>query len=150
MLDQELVNIRDLEVGFVFHCFNLVPYLTDMQSILVSTFTSLKICTDPKKCPGKTYGIVKLRESPHHRSRELSEGQSERISIGHALISDLSILLEDEPIGNLDSKKGNMIFRILSHSNTESRQLVIIANYPEIAKCIGSFFQKKDGITQYN
>lgn len=110
MSDPEFANFRDLVIGFVFRRFNLAPRLTAIQNILLFTFASLRISIDPKKRARKPFEIMELHGHKHQRSRELSEGQSEEISITNTLISDNKILLEDKVIRVIDSRARIDIF----------------------------------------
>lgn len=147
---QKFDKFRDLKTEFVFRCFNLAPRLTAIQNVLLSNFASLRTGINPKKRARKPFEIVELHDHTRQRSRELSEGQFDRISTAHVLISDPTILLEDELIRGFDSKATTSIFQIVFHLNMKSRSLVTTVNNSEITKWVGSVFQIKDGITQYN
>lgn len=147
---QEFANLWDLEIGFVFQCFNLVPRLNAIQNVLLSTFASLRNGSDPKKRAREPFEIVKPHGLTHQIPREFSEGHLGRDSTTHASISGPATFLANEPIGNLDPITRNEILRMLFHLNMEARSLVITANNPEIAKYSGIVYQVKDRITQYN
>jgi putative ABC transport system ATP-binding protein len=91
-----------------------------------------------------------LKDRMRHRPGELSGGQSQRVSIARALINDPSILLADEPTGNLDSKTGFEILNIFMDLNKDGRTVVIVTHDPEIAKFADRIILVKDGTIQYN
>jgi putative ABC transport system ATP-binding protein len=148
--DKELTRLRGLEIGFVFQTFNLVSRLTALENVLLPTFANSQINDDPLKRAKKLLEILGLQNRMHHRPGELSGGQSQRVSIARALINDPSILLADEPTGNLDSKTGTEILRIFVDLKIEGRTIVIVTHDPEIARCADRVVLVKDGIIQYN
>ena len=149
MSDEELARLRGLEIGFVFQTFNLVPRLTAFENVLLPTFANSR-SIDPQKRAKELLSLMGLQDRMHHRPGELSGGQSQRVSIARALINDPSILLADEPTGNLDSKTGSEILRIFMDLNKEGRTVVIVTHDPEIAKYADRVVLVKDGIIQYN
>ena len=149
MSDEELARLRGLEIGFVFQTFNLVPRLTAFENVLLPTFANSR-SMDPQKRAKELLSLMGLQDRMHHRPGELSGGQSQRVSIARALINDPSILLADEPTGNLDSKTGSEILRIFMDLNKEGRTVVIVTHDPEIAKYADRVVLVKDGIIQYN
>lgn len=149
MSDEELARLRGLEIGFVFQTFNLVPRLTAFENVLLPTFANSR-SIDPQKRAKELLSLMGLQDRMHHRPGELSGGQSQRVSIARALINDPSILLADEPTGNLDSKTGSEILRIFMDLNSEGRTVVIVTHDPEIAKYADRVVLVKDGIIQYN
>lgn len=150
MSDQELARLRGLEIGFVFQTFNLVPRLTALENVLLPTFANSRINIDSERRARGLLKIMVLHNRMHHRPGELSGGQSQRVSIARALISDPLILLADEPTGNLDSRTGAEILRIFMDLNNEGRTIVIVTHDPEIAKYANRVILVKDGIIQYN
>jgi putative ABC transport system ATP-binding protein len=150
MSDEELAHLRGLEIGFVFQTFNLVPRLTAFENVLLPTFANSR-SPDPQKRAKELLKLMGLQDRMHHRPGELSGGQSQRVSIARALINDPSILLADEPTGNLDSKTGSEILQIFMELNNEGRTVVIVTHDPEIAKYADRVVLVKDGIIQqYN
>jgi putative ABC transport system ATP-binding protein len=149
MSDEELARLRGLEIGFVFQTFNLVSRLTAFENVLLPTFANSK-SKDPQKRAKELLNLMGLQNRMHHRPGELSGGQSQRVSIARALINDPSILLADEPTGNLDSKTGFEILRIFMDLNQEGRTVVIVTHDPEIAKFADRVVLVKDGVIQYN
>ncbi|HOW14467.1 ABC transporter ATP-binding protein [Methanosarcina sp.] len=149
MSDEELARLRGLEIGFVFQTFNLVPRLTALENVLLPTFANSR-GIDPQKRAKELLSLMGLQDRMHHRPGELSGGQSQRVSIARALINDPSILLADEPTGNLDSKTGFEILRIFMDLNKEGRTVVIVTHDPEIAKFADRVVLVKDGVIRYN
>ncbi len=149
MSDEELARLRGLEIGFVFQTFNLVPRLTAFENVLLPTFANSR-SIDPRKRAKELLSLMGLQDRMHHRPGELSGGQSQRVSIARALINDPSILLADEPTGNLDSKTGFEILRIFMDLNKEGRTVIIVTHDPEIAKYADRTILVKDGVIQYN
>lgn len=149
MSDEELANLRGLEIGFVFQTFNLVPRLTAFENVLLPTFANSR-SVDPRKRAKELLSLMGLQDRMYHRPGELSGGQSQRVSIARALINDPTILLADEPTGNLDSKTGLEILRIFMDLNQEGRTVIIVTHDPEIAKYADRTILVKDGVIQYN
>lgn len=149
MSDEDLARLRGLEIGFVFQTFNLVPRLTAFENVLLPTFANSR-SIDPQKRAKELLSLMGLQDRMHHRPGELSGGQSQRVSIARALINDPSLLLADEPTGNLDSKTGFEILRIFMDLNHEGRTVVIVTHDPEIAKFADRVVLVKDGIIRYN
>lgn len=149
MSDEELARLRGLEIGFVFQTFNLVPRLTALENVLLPTFANSR-GIDPQKRAKELLSLMGLQDRMNHKPGELSGGQSQRVSIARALINDPSILLADEPTGNLDSKTGFEILRIFMDLNKEGRTVVIVTHDPEIAKFADRVVLVKDGVIRYN
>lgn len=149
MSDEELARLRGIEIGFVFQTFNLVSRLTAFENVLLPTFANSR-SIDPQKRAKELLKLMGLQDRMHHKPGELSGGQSQRVSIARALINDPSILLADEPTGNLDSKTGSEILQIFMDLNNEGRTVVIVTHDPEIAKYADRVVLVKDGEIQYN
>jgi putative ABC transport system ATP-binding protein len=104
--DEEFAHFRGLEIGFVFQTFNPVPRLQALENVLLPTFANLRTSIDPKRRARELLEIMGLHDRMHHKSGELSGGQSQRVAITRALVNDPAILLADELTGNLDSRRG--------------------------------------------
>lgn len=142
--DDKLAIFRRRQVGLIYQFYNLIPVLDVEENI------TLPINLDNRKVDKnnldnliKTLGLEKRR---HHLPNELSGGQQQRTSIGRALITNPTIILADEPTGNLDSKASDEIVELLRKSNKEYKQTIImITHNMEIAKCADRIIEIEDG-----
>ena len=142
--DDKLAIFRRRQVGLIYQFYNLIPVLDVEENI------NLPINLDNRKVDKnyldnliKTLGLEKRR---HHLPNELSGGQQQRTSIGRALITNPTIILADEPTGNLDSKASDEIVELLRKSNREYKQTIImITHNMEIAKCADRIIEIEDG-----
>lgn len=150
MSDEEMARLRGLEIGFVFQTFNLVPRLTALENVLLPTYANSMNGIDSQKRAKELLKLVGLEDRMHHKPGELSGGQSQRVSIARALINDPSIILADEPTGNLDSRTGCEILNMFSELNKDGRTIVLVTHDPEIAKYADRIILVKDGIIQHN
>lgn len=133
MDDNQLSEIRSRRIGFVFQSYNLIPHLTVLENIGLPLFYQGR---DEKAIAEKSYelaGIVGLSDRVRHRPTELSGGQQQRVAVARALANDPSILLTDEPTGNLDTKTGREIMSLLKRLNEGGKTLLVITHDPGIA-----------------
>ena len=142
--DDKLAIFRRRQVGLVFQFYNLIPILNVEENI------TLPLDLDNRK-PNKEYlnSLIKLlglESRKNHLPNELSGGQQQRTSIGRALVTNPTIILADEPTGNLDSKSSDEIVELLRKSNKEYKQTIImITHNMEIAKCADRIIKIEDG-----
>ena len=142
--DDKLAIFRRRQVGLIYQFYNLIPVLDVEENI------TLPINLDNRKVD-KNYldnliKILGLEKRRHHLPNELSGGQQQRTSIGRALITNPTIILADEPTGNLDSKASDEIVELLRKSNREYKQTIImITHNMEIAKCADRIIEIEDG-----
>ena len=142
--DDKLAIFRRRQVGLVYQFYNLIPILNVEENI------TLPLDLDNRK-PNKEYlnSLIKLlglESRKNHLPNELSGGQQQRTSIGRALVTNPTIILADEPTGNLDSKSSDEIVELLRKSNKEYKQTIImITHNMEIAKCADRIIQIEDG-----
>ena len=148
--DKEVARLRGLEIGFIFQTFNLIPRLTALENVELPTYANTREGVDTRKRAKDLLKMVGLEDRMHHKPGELSGGQAQRVAIARALVNDPTILLADEPTGNLDSKTGCEILSMFTRLNEEGRTIVMITHDPEIAKHADRIVLVKDGMVQNN
>ncbi|MCX8202806.1 MAG: ABC transporter ATP-binding protein [Nitrososphaeria archaeon] len=144
--DDELSRIRGMEIGFVFQSYNLLPRLTALDNVLLAmTFVDKVPPGERRERAAKLLEMVGLGHRIHHRAVELSGGEQQRVSIARALANDPSLLLADEPTGNLDSATGKQVLEIFRQLNEQGRTLVIVTHNPEVTEYVGRVLRIRDG-----
>lgn len=144
--EDDLANIRNKEIGFVFQKFNLLSKYTAMHNVAFPLLLRGVSKTNAYEKAGRILERVGLGDRVYHRPLELSGGQQQRVSIARALVGEPNILLADEPTGNLDSKSGTEIMQIFKELNSEGNTIVVITHDLEVAKKAGRIIHVKDGI----
>lgn len=145
--DAKMSQIRREKIGFVFQFYNLIPNLNVEENILMPLLLEGKKRKDYKEALDEILKIVGLENRRKHTPRQLSGGQQQRVAIARALISKPDILFADEPTGNLDSKTGEEIMKLLQKINKESGQTIIMVTHsPEAAKCSKRIITVHDGV----
>ncbi|MEZ4586921.1 MAG: ABC transporter ATP-binding protein [Gemmatimonadales bacterium] len=132
--DDELARIRNKEIGFVFQTFNLLPRATALQNVELPMVYAGVGSKERRSAAIEALGRVGLGERMHHRPNELSGGQRQRVAIARALVNSPSILLADEPTGNLDSKTSIEILKLFDQLHTEGHTIVLITHEHDIAE----------------
>ncbi|WMW21325.1 ABC transporter ATP-binding protein [Methanolobus mangrovi] len=148
--DPELAKLRGLEIGFVFQNFNLVPRLTTLQNVELPTYANKKEGVDARKKAKELVEMVGLLDRMNYKPSEMSGGQQQRVAIARALINDPSLILADEPTGNLDSKTGEEVMEIFSDLHKKGRTIVMITHDPDLAKYADRVVYLKDGVIDNN
>jgi len=134
MNDSQLANIRNEKIGFVFQTFNLLPKLTSLQNVEVPLIYSPLGRTERLQRAEEALRIVGLSDRMAHKPSELSGGQRQRVAIARALANKPSIILADEPTGNLDSKSGVEILNFFDELHKAGNTLIIVTHEESVAK----------------
>ncbi len=143
--DDELAEIRSAEIGFVFQTFNLLPRMTAFQNVELPLIYGRAARQTRAERVWETMDAVGLRERAHHRPNELSGGQRQRVAIARALINRPSIILADEPTGNLDSVTGEEIMQIFRGLSDAGNTIILVTHEQYIAKHASRIVKLLDG-----
>jgi putative ABC transport system ATP-binding protein len=148
MHDNELAEIRNKEIGFVFQQFNLLPRLSALENVALP----LVYAGIPKKIrlemAGEVLRKVDLSDRSHHKPNEMSGGQCQRVAIARALVNNPSIILADEPTGNLDSKTSHEIMNIFSKIHEEGNTVVLVTHEEDISNFAKRVIRLRDGLIE--
>jgi len=146
MTDDQLAHIRNKEIGFVFQTFNLLPRATALHNVeLPLIYAGLSADERTERAKG-ALRAVDLEQRMYHKPSELSGGQRQRVAIARALVNNPSILLADEPTGNLDSGNGQRVVELfMRHAREQGLGIVMATHNPEIARCCDRLVLMRDG-----
>jgi len=145
MDDDELAYIRNKEIGFVFQTFNLLARATALQNVELPLIYNGTSANERKERAIKALQNVELGERIYHRPNELSGGQRQRVAIARALINNPSLILADEPTGNLDSKTSTEIMKILSALHQNGNTIILVTHEEDIAQNAHRIIRLLDG-----
>ena len=143
--DNKLAEIRNLEVGFVFQTFNLLPRMNALDNVALPLIYAGYAKDDRIKLAKQALKEVGLSDRVYHKPNELSGGQRQRVAIARALVNRPSIILADEPTGNLDSKNSKEIMKIFKRIHQKGNTIILVTHETEIAKNANRIIKLKDG-----
>ena len=145
MDDSQLASIRNRKIGFVFQTFNLLPKATAQYNVEIPLVYANIRKRQRVEMASKALESVGLSDRSHHRPNELSGGQRQRVAIARALVNNPSIILADEPTGNLDSKSGHEIMNILDDLHQKGNTIILVTHEDDIAQHAHRVIRLLDG-----
>jgi len=148
MEDNALAEIRNKEIGFVFQQFNLLPRLTALENVALPLIYAGLSRRQRNEKAMHVMDLVNLTDRSHHKPNELSGGESQRVAIARALVNDPSIILADEPTGNLDSKTSYEIMDIFADIHKRGNTVVLVTHEEDIATFAKRIVRLRDGMIE--
>jgi putative ABC transport system ATP-binding protein len=145
LTDDELAEIRNQEIGFVFQTFNLLPRLSALDNVALPLVYSGWSKADREARAQEVLEEVGLGDRVDHKPNELSGGQRQRVAIARALVNNPSIILADEPTGNLDTKTSIEIMKILENIHNKGNTVILVTHEPDIAEHAHRIIRLRDG-----
>ena len=148
MKDDELAEIRNKEIGFVFQTFNLLPRTTALDNVALPMIYAGYSKSERNTRATEVLEQVNLADRMDHQPNQLSGGQRQRVAIARALVNKPSIILADEPTGNLDSKTSEEIMKLLNEIHTNGNTIIVVTHEEEIAAHAHRIIRLRDGLIE--
>jgi putative ABC transport system ATP-binding protein len=131
--ESELAQLRGKKIGFIFQSFNLIPNLTARENVMLPMMFQKVSLEERERKSMELLKLVELEGRMDHYPNQLSGGQQQRVAIARALANDPEIILADEPTGNLDTKTGEHVMRMLTKLNEQGKTIILITHAPDVA-----------------
>jgi len=148
LTDDSLAEIRNKEIGFVFQTFNLLPRYTALENAMLPLIYAGISKNERLKKGEAVMENVGLTDRMHHRPNEMSGGQRQRVAVARALINNPSIILADEPTGNLDSKTSVDIMRLFDEIHSKGNTIIVVTHEEDIAQHAHRIIRLRDGLVE--
>jgi len=145
MDDNDLAEVRNREIGFVFQTFNLLPRANALHNVELPLIYSGVASTERKQHAHDALVQVGLGDRMHHKPNEMSGGQRQRVAVARALVTRPSIILADEPTGNLDSKTGDEIMALFESLSSQGNTMIIVTHEESVARHARRILRIRDG-----
>jgi putative ABC transport system ATP-binding protein len=148
MNDNQLAKIRNKEIGFVFQTFNLLARSDSLHNVELPLIYGGIAATERKRLAREALDHVGLGDRQHHKPNELSGGQRQRVAVARALVNKPSILLADEPTGNLDTKTGEEIMALFGELHEQGNTIILVTHEESIAEHAHRIIRVRDGLVE--
>lgn len=150
MTENELAEVRNKEIGFVFQTFNLLPRATALENVALPLIYAGYSRSEREDKAMETLESVGLGDRWHHKPNELSGGQRQRVAIARALVNNPSIILADEPTGNLDSKTSYDIMNLFQELHDKGNTIIMVTHEDDIAHYAHRIVRLRDGLVEWD